>query len=163
MSDGRLPIGPLHERLTAHLQLAADLDLVDVILNRWQGDRARIASLARLVTAAAADGDQVCADILRQAGRALAGLVKATIAQLGYAEDAVVPVSWSGGVFTSDDVCTAFRAELADASVELRDPLLLPVLGAALHAARLAGTPLTGEVVARLQASATTVPQGGNE
>jgi N-acetylglucosamine kinase-like BadF-type ATPase len=163
MSDGRLPVGPLHERLTAHLGLAADLDLVDVVLNRWQGDRARIASLAPVVTAAARDGDQACAAILREAGRVLAHLVKATIAQLGYEEDETVPVSWSGGVFTSQDVCTAFRGELADASVELRDPLLSPVLGAALHAARLAGQPLTGESVARLQASATTMPEGGTD
>ena len=161
MSDGRLPVGPLHQRMTAHLELAADLDLVDVILNRWQGDRARIASLAPVIAAAARDGDHACAAILREAGHALAHLVTATIAQLGFQDDDIVPVSWSGGVFASPDVCTAFRQDLTDASVELRDPLLSPVLGAALHAARLAGQPLTGESVARLQASATTLPEGG--
>src|SRR6266511_4061299 len=54
MSDGRLPSGPLRRILAAHLDLGADLDLVDVVLNRWQGDRATIASLARVVTQAAA-------------------------------------------------------------------------------------------------------------
>jgi len=163
MSDGRLPIGPLHERLAMHLGLAADLDLVDVVLNRWQGDRAKVASLARVVTAAAADGDLVCSDILREAGRALAELVKVAIAQLDYAPGDIVPVSWSGGVFTCGELYTAFQEHLADASVELRDPLLPPVLGAALYAARLAGRPLSAEAIDSLRAYATTMPQGGSD
>jgi N-acetylglucosamine kinase-like BadF-type ATPase len=140
----------LHAILTEHLGLGADLDLVDVVLHRWQGDRPRIASLARVVTRAAADGDRVCADILRAAGEALAELVNSTIAQLGYAPGEIVPVSWSGGVFDSDEVRTAFRARLAGADVDLREPLFSPVLGAALYAARLAGRPLSAEFVTGL-------------
>jgi len=162
MCDGRLPTGPLRARLTGRLQLAAELDLVDVVLNRWQGDRAKVASLARVVTAAADDGDQACVGILREAGRALAGLVESTVAQLGYAPGETVPVSWSGGVFSSTLAYDAFRAQLAGTPVELRDPLLPPVLGAALYAARSAGRPLDAQAVARLQAHATTVPRGEN-
>jgi N-acetylglucosamine kinase-like BadF-type ATPase len=163
MSDGRLASGPLRELLASHLRLAADLDLVDVVVNRWRGDRAKVASLARVVTAAAAEGDAVCAGILGESGRVLADLVKATVARLDYAPGAVVPVSWSGGVFASEQVRAAFREHLADAPVDLRDPLLPPVLGAALYAARLAGRPLRAEVVDGLQAYARTVPQGGSD
>jgi N-acetylglucosamine kinase-like BadF-type ATPase len=163
MSDGRLPTGPLRGHLTERLRLATDLDLVDVVLNRWQGDRAKVASLAQVVTEAAADGDEVCADILHEAGRALADLVRATIAHLGYPAGEVVPVSWSGGVFTCEAVRTAFRDHLADAPVDLRDPLLPPVLGAALHAARLAGSPLSAGVVTRLRAHETTTSTGGTD
>ncbi|GAA0928826.1 BadF/BadG/BcrA/BcrD ATPase family protein [Kribbella koreensis] len=150
MSDGRLPPGPLRKHLAEHLRLAADLDLVDVVLNRWQGDRARIASLAQLVTAAADDGDEACTAILREAGRSLAGLVKSTIAQLGYAPGEVVPVSYSGGVFKSDEVRAAFQQHLAEEPVDLRDPMLSPVLGAALYAARLAGSPLNTDSITKL-------------
>jgi N-acetylglucosamine kinase-like BadF-type ATPase len=115
-----------------------------------------------VVTAAAADGDDVCAGILREAGRALADLVKATMARLDYAPGDVVPVSWSGGVFASEQVRTAFQEHLTDASVDVRDPLLPPVLGAALYAARLAGRPLSAEVVDGLQTYASTLPQGGD-
>lgn len=163
MSDGRLPVGPLHGHLTRHLELAADLDLVDVVLNRWQGDRARIASLARVVTIAAGDGDEVCRDVLRRAGRALAGLVTATIDQLGYADGDVVPVSWSGGVFSSTEVSTAFREALAGSGADLRDPILPPVIGAAVYAARLAGSPLDAGAVDRLTTQASTVPPGGSD
>jgi N-acetylglucosamine kinase-like BadF-type ATPase len=152
MSDGRLPTGPLHARLVEHLRLGADLDLVDVVLNRWRGDRAAIAGLAREVSAAAAHGDQACAAILRDAGAALAGLVRSTIDQLGYPAGEAVPVSWSGGVFASEAVRTSFREQLSDTTAELREPLLPPVLGAALHAARLAGTPLRPAAVAALAA-----------
>jgi N-acetylglucosamine kinase-like BadF-type ATPase len=163
MSDGRLPTGPLRERLVAHLRLGSELDLVDVVLNRWQGDRAKIAALARVVTAAAGDGDEACTAILREAGKALAELVKATITGLGYAPGDVVPVSWSGGVFTCDELRVAFQEQLADAQADLRDPVLPPVLGAALYAARLAGSPLRAEAVDGLRAYATAVPQGGSD
>jgi N-acetylglucosamine kinase-like BadF-type ATPase len=163
MSDGRLPTGPLREHMTDHLRLATDLDLVDVVLNRWQGDRMKVASLARVVTVAAADGDTACVAILREAGLRLADLVLATIDRLGYAPGEVVPVSWSGGVFTSGEVRTAFRDRLAGARVDLRTPLLPPVLGAALYAARLSGSPLHTEAVDRLRTHATTVPQGGDD
>jgi N-acetylglucosamine kinase-like BadF-type ATPase len=163
MCDGRLPTGPLRARLASHLRLATDLDLVDVVLNRWRGERAKVASLAPVVTEAAADGDVVCAAILRDAGHALADLVTATIAQLDYAPGDLVPVSWSGSVFTGTQVCAAFRARPSDTSVELREPLLPPVLGAALYAARLADTPLRPEVVDGPRAYPTTVPQGGSD
>jgi N-acetylglucosamine kinase-like BadF-type ATPase len=163
MSDGRLPTGPLHGHMTTHLRLATDLDLVDVVLNRWQGDRMKVASLARVVTAAAADGDTACVAILREAGVRLADLVRTTIDRLGYAPGEVVPVSWSGGVFASEQVRAAFRDRLADAPADLRDPLLPPVLGAALYAARLSGSPLRPEAVDRLRTHATTVPQGGDD
>lgn len=163
MVDGRLQTGPLRAHLNAHLGLASELDLVDVVLNRWHGDRAKVAALATVVSSAAADGDEAALAILAEAGRLLAGLVLATIAGLDYPDEEVVPVSWSGGVFTCDAVRTAFREQLSEASVDLREPLLPPVLGAALYAARLAGTPLSGEVVARLMANASTVPQGGSD
>jgi N-acetylglucosamine kinase-like BadF-type ATPase len=161
MSDGRLAGGPLRERLVSHLRLATDMDLVDVVVNRWRGDRAKVASLAPVVTVAAGDGDEVCVEILHEAGRALADLVTVTIARLDYAPGDVVPVSWSGGVFASDEVRTAFRGHLTDASVDMREPLLPPVLGAALYAARLAGRSLSPAVVHGLHSYASTVPQRG--
>jgi N-acetylglucosamine kinase-like BadF-type ATPase len=163
MSDGRLATGPLRDHLAGHLRLTTDLDLVDVVLNRWRGDRMKVASLARVVTAAAADGDNACAEILREAGTRLADLVRVTVDRLGWAPDEVVPVSWSGGVFASEQVRTAFRDRLADASVDLRDPLLPPVVGAALYAARLSGAALRTDAVDRLRRQSSTVSSAGDD
>ncbi|MZE72504.1 N-acetylglucosamine kinase, partial [Streptomyces sp. SID5789] len=68
-----------------------------------------------------------------------------------------VPVSYSGGVFAARPVADAFRAELIrlDARFDLRPPLYEPVVGAVLHAASLAGTPLDDTARAALRS-----PQG---
>lgn len=135
MSDGRAPRGPLAEILRRTLALTDDLDAVDVVLNRWQGDRARIAALSTAVGEAAEAGDEACAAILREGGRELAALVDATAAAIG---GAGLPVSYSGGMFTAPLLLAAFRDALGD-RYDLRAPLLPPDRGAAVYAARLAG------------------------
>ncbi|MFI5841453.1 N-acetylglucosamine kinase [Catenuloplanes sp. NPDC051500] len=135
MSDGRQPAGPLAEVLRRTLGLADDLDAVDIVLNRWQGDRATIAALSTAVSEAASAGDQACEAILRDGGRELAALVDATAAAIG---GDGLPVSYSGGMFTSPLLLAAFRDALGD-RYDLRAPLLPPDRGAAVYAARLAG------------------------
>ncbi|WP_030183392.1 BadF/BadG/BcrA/BcrD ATPase family protein [Streptomyces sp. NRRL S-813] len=144
MSDGRLPEGPLSGVLRRHLDLASDLDVIDVVHNRWQGERGRIATLSRPVAEAAGLGDEVAAAILAEAGRELAQLVEVTRERLEFGPDETVPVSYSGGTFGADAVLEAFTTGLKNrfTDYELRYPLYEPVIGAALYAAKLAGTPL---------------------
>lgn len=153
MSDGRLTPGPLLDVLRTHLDLKADLDLVDVVLNRWKGARSEIAALSRQVGEAAARGDVSSAQILADAGRELAALVDCTRLQLGFASEDVVPVSYSGGMFSSEVVLHAFTDELTrlDPHHEIRQPLSTPDVGAALYAAKLAGSPLNPDALARLR------------
>jgi N-acetylglucosamine kinase-like BadF-type ATPase len=152
MSDGRDPAGPLLDVLRRHLDLAADLDLVDVVLNRWQSDRAKVASLSPRVVEAADLGDKAAAGILADAGRELALLVDTTRRRLGYAAGELVPVSYSGGTFGARQVLDAFRQHLDtfDGGYDLRHPLYSPVIGAALYAAKRAGTPLNAAARERL-------------
>jgi N-acetylglucosamine kinase-like BadF-type ATPase len=155
MSDGRLPVGPLHEALRTHLDLEADLDLVDVVLNRWQGGRSEIAALSRVVAAAAQAGDECAARTLSEAAHELAGLVDTTRRLLSFGPDQKVPVSYSGGVFNARPVVDGFRVGLEDLhdGYELREPLYSPVVGAAIYAAKLAGEPLDAEALGRLGAA----------
>ena len=156
MSDGRLPPGPLLTVLRDHLQLPRDLDLVDVVLIRWAAARSKVAALCRQVAQAADAGDEVATGILGDAARELALLVSRTRSELGFAEQDAVAVSWAGGTFEVTQVREGFRAELAAQHPhdELQAPLLPPVLGAALYAARLAGHPLDGAALDRLVAAA---------
>jgi N-acetylglucosamine kinase-like BadF-type ATPase len=153
MSDGRLPGGPLIETIREHLGLAADLDLVDVVLNRWEGGRAEIAALSRQVVQAADLGDIHAANILADAGRELALLVDTTRHRLGYEPDEVVAISYSGGIFSASRVLDAFRREVAlfFHGYQVRRPLYPPVIGAGLYAAKLAGTPLRDTALERLR------------
>ena len=68
----------------------------------------------------------------------------------------VLPVSYSGGAFAGSPwLVDAFKLALAgeQAPYECRTPLFPPVIGAALYAARLAGTPLDPAALAELNKS----------
>ncbi len=166
MGDGRLPAGPLLETVRDALDLRADLDVVDIVLNRWHGDRAKIAAVSRAVGAAADRGDTASLEILRAAGRELAALVDVIADALGYADGEDVPVSYSGGMFTSPQVLASFTEHVAAGprAYDLRAPLLPPHVGAALYAARLAGHRFDADQLAHLQhavpdvAAVPTVP-----
>jgi len=152
MSDGRSADGPLHETVRRHLGLDADLDMVDVVLNRWRGGRGQIAGLSRVVADAAQRGDAQAAGILGDAGRELAVLVDVARGRLGFGDGEQVAVSYSGGVFCAEPVLDSFRATLtaAEDGVTLRQPRFTPVIGAAVQAARLAGAPLSPVALRRL-------------
>jgi N-acetylglucosamine kinase-like BadF-type ATPase len=153
MSDGRTPRGPLHRLLRELAGVASDLDMIDVVFTRWRKGRGEIAALAPLVVRAADEGDVVAERILADAAAELACLVEATASNLGFAVGETVPVSYSGGVFSVPRVRDGFAAALRDRSpdYDLRAPLLDPVIGAALYAAKLAGSPLLAAAIERLR------------
>ena len=145
MADGRLPPetateSPLYEMLREQLELSNDLDLVDVVLNRWWGERGKIAALAPTVARAASAGDAYASQILADAAAELADLVDATRRRLDFDPDEKVSVSYSGGVFEAEAVLEGFSAALGELyeGYELREPLYPPVVGAALYASKLA-------------------------
>lgn len=144
MSDGRLPVGPLYGVLREHLGLANDLDLVDVVLNRWNGARSEIAALSRTVVEAASGGDTSAARILAEAADELANLVETTRHRLGFEPGETVTVSYSGGTFAATPVLEGFRSSLANLydGYDLRQPLYPPDVGGALYAAKLVGESL---------------------
>jgi N-acetylglucosamine kinase-like BadF-type ATPase len=155
MSDGRLPIGPLHGILSERLNLRADLDVVSLLINSNEGRRAEIADLSRSVSDAAQQGDLTAQAVLVNAADELATLVDTTRERLGYGLDDVVPVSFSGGVFASETVRISFASalEAGSATYDLREPLFRPVAGAALYAAKNSGAPLSESALSTLATS----------
>jgi N-acetylglucosamine kinase-like BadF-type ATPase len=153
MSDGRLPAGPILDVFREHLGLRSDLDVVDVVLNRWRGSRRDIAALSRQVVEAAQHGDSIAARILSDAATELVLLIETACRHLGFAADEAVPVSCSGGVFSALEIVSRFEQELARRGrrYDLRPGRFRPVVGAALYAAKLAGAPLTPAALERLQ------------
>jgi len=164
MADGREPAGPLLDVVRDHLDLRHDLDLVGLVHERWGADRGRVAALAPLVGRAARAGDAAARRVLQDAGGALAELVATARGRLGHDPDEVVPVSWSGGLLADDVVRAALLEGLRGRGgrYEPRPPALPPVLGAALHAAALAGTPLDDAALARLRTSSAAPPERGH-
>ena len=147
MSDGRLPRGPLYDAFKARVGISGDLDLIDVVMNRWQGRRASIADLSKTVVEADLRGDPTAAAILMEASAALVEIVNATRDNLGFGPADSVPVSYSGGMFTADVLRRGFEKMLLaqSARYELRVPAFDPGLGAVLYAAKQANEPLSEE------------------
>jgi len=140
MSDGRLPMGPLHDGFRTALGLANDLDICAKVMGEHGMARDAIAGLAPIVSHAAEAGDVAAAAILEQAGLELAGLARALRGRLEFAADETVLLSWSGGVLTKLDAVRApfLRRLQATAHYEVIEPRHAPGVGAALYAALLA-------------------------
>lgn len=152
MSDGRLPPGPLADAMREHFPLAADLDVITITMQRWHSDRRRIAALSTVVDLAAERNDPHAQAILSEAASELVRLVSTVRQRLGFEADERVAVSHSGGVFSSPRVKDEFVRQLSStpSPYDFREPRLSPVVGAAVYAARLAGTPLSDAALARL-------------
>lgn len=157
MSDGRAPKGALYGLMRERLALEDDLDLCAVVYGELDGERSRVAQLARLVSEAAAQGDEQARAIFVDAARELAAMVDAVRDRLDVAADLPLPVSYTGGLFGDGGLLRApFEQALAACArpYRLQAPRLAPVLGAALYAARSAGQPLSGAALDRLAAQA---------
>jgi N-acetylglucosamine kinase-like BadF-type ATPase len=153
MSDGRAARGPLHGLVRERLGLVDDLHLCAHIYDIRADRRDAFAQFAQLVHEAAQSGDPEAAAIFARGARELVACVVATHRALGVPADEALPVSHSGGVFdNAAAMVDAFRAGLAaaPARLEYRAPRFPPDVGAALHAARLAGSPLSDPALERL-------------
>ena len=155
MSDGRAERGPLHDVLRRHLALEADIDLVGVVLHQWRGARQPIAALAPAVREAALAGDRCAQAILTDAAAELTRLVDTTRHRLGFSPGEIVPVSYSGGIFTMPEVLDGFLAgiDALAASYRVSRPRYAPAIGAALYAAALGGAPLDAAALEALPAT----------
>ncbi|BBY26601.1 N-acetylglucosamine kinase [Mycolicibacterium sediminis] len=161
MSDGRLPRGPLHALLAERLGIGSDLDAVGLVIETWGGNRGKIAALATTVCEAAQQGDSESRTILSEAVDELATLIETTRVLVGFGDHDVVPVSYSGGMFTNDDYLDLFRAALQrlPAKYDLRLPVLDPALGAAVYAAKHSGQPLNPDALQRLSTTHTSTDE----
>jgi N-acetylglucosamine kinase-like BadF-type ATPase len=100
--------------------------------------------------------------IFEDAAGELAALVEAVGEALEFESAEPIAVSYSGGVFqTGELILGPLQRQLAERSKrhELREPVLAPYLGAALHAAKLAGRPLPEGAIERLRLSVPAKPR----
>jgi N-acetylglucosamine kinase-like BadF-type ATPase len=98
--------------------------------------RPRVASFSRFVDEAALAGDQVAADILRNAAQQLASLAASIRSQL-WMEGEAAQVAYIGGVFRSGLLLERFRLLVEmENGTECRPPVYGPAAGALLEAYR---------------------------
>jgi N-acetylglucosamine kinase-like BadF-type ATPase len=147
MSDGRAPRGALHEIMRRHFGLTvSDLDICAAVYGEARIQRSALAALAPLIAEAAAAGDTAAVALFTRAAEELVQIVDAVHRQLQVPDHLTVSVSYTGGLFQQGDLLLGpLKALLASRSCryEISPPLLTPVAGAALHAARLTGNTIT--------------------
>ena len=153
MSDGRAHRGALYGLIRAHFHLHADLDVCAKVYGPPPLTRSGLAALAPLVAQAARDGDADAHRILARAAGELVAIVNAVHDCLTVPATTALPVSYSGGMFRSGNAIVTLLESALNASgraYEFRAPRLSPVAGAALYAARLAGTRLDAHEISQL-------------
>ena len=156
MSDGRAPKGALYDLIRAHFRLDADLDVCAAVYGPPPLTRSGLAALAPLVARAARQGDAEARRLFEKAAQELAAVVRAVRNQLNAPPQALLPVSYSGGMFRLEGLLKPMLEAALGAGehrYEFVVPKLSPVAGAALYAAKLAGTALSAESVAALARS----------
>jgi N-acetylglucosamine kinase-like BadF-type ATPase len=137
MSDGRLPKGPLHEAFRQRFGLQDDIDICAVVMGEDGLARDAIADLSPIVTEAVAAGDAAAIAIHEAAADELVLIAEALRAELGFAPEESVPLSWSGGVLMNDaSVRSRFEEKLGEKGpYQFVEPRFSPAYGAALYAA----------------------------
>jgi N-acetylglucosamine kinase-like BadF-type ATPase len=153
MSDGREPKSLLYQLIREHFQLGADIDLCGAVYGPPALARSEIAALAPLVAQAAHAGDAAAHRLLERAAQELTAVVDAVRDQLGVPPQTLLPVSYSGGMFSMHGLLRQMlKAKLGAGkrSYQFVEPLLPPVVGAALHAAKLDGLKISAEFLGRI-------------
>jgi len=150
MADGRLTPGPLHTLLKQHLDLDRDLDLPGIVLDQWLGERRKIAAISTVVCEAARAGDIHAIDIYNRAGIELAEIVEATRRQAKFDNDETVKLSYSGGIFNSEDMILEPLIKALKSNYTLLKPRFSPAIGAALYAAKLDGRSFSEQILSNL-------------
>lgn len=144
MSDGRLPKGPLHALFNEALRLQTDFDICTYVYGEHASSRGELAQLSQLVASAAQAGDAEAIGIFAQAGEELARIALAVRVALRFEPEEVALVSGSGGAFNTGHLLSKPFREALHATrhpFDFLKPVHEPHIGAALYAARLAGSP----------------------
>lgn len=131
-------------QLRAALLCATGLATATEVLHAFYSTgypRAKIASLAIIVDAAANAGDAVATSIIEESTKYLASLVRAVHQQL-FQQGEDVTIAYIGGVFRSSLVLASTTAHIhKELRCRLTPPQYNPAAGAVLEALRLDGNP----------------------
>ncbi len=132
-SDGRDEKTLLYDYIVSELNLASDDQLVTLIVEEWNMDRTRIASLAPICSALCERSDSYAIDIMKECAKELADYAIAIKSKLNF--EGIVTVSGTGGVFKSGKYLTdEFSRILLEHGMRYQEAIHSPDIGAVLLA-----------------------------
>lgn len=136
-SDGRLKKSPLYYLLKEELYIESDFDLINIITIEYNLDRDKIANLAKILFSAALKEDLNALKIYEDASYELYLSILSVIHKLEFEAQEQINVSYSGGVFKAKDLIISPLEKYLNhlgKNIYLMEPILSPVVGAALYA-----------------------------
>jgi N-acetylglucosamine kinase-like BadF-type ATPase len=151
--DGRDPDTLLRRRVPEHFGLARPLEVTEAVMTGRIGGE-RLAELAPVVFAAAAEGDSAASSIVRRLGREVGAFARAALGRLAWAGPPA-PLVLGGGLLGSGDplLLACVHEELAGLDVEPQVSDVPPVVGSVRMALDLvaAGSADSSELVAAIR------------
>ena len=152
----------LLKRTEEVLHIKQPEEMLTVIIKDWNGDRDRIAQLAKLVSVCASEGDPVCGGIFKEAAQELALIIQG-IRRQGMFEE-IPCVSYSGGMFRSGLLLLDPLEGILNHSVRLQEPEAGPLAGGILLAMGRKRTDKSDVVVRQLiQGEKRVLKNGGSK
>lgn len=149
-SDERLEKTKIYNVFKDKLNIKEDFDLISLLKDDYKYDRTKVAKLCILVYEAAKLNDESAINIFKEAADELALMVKGILKKVNY-KDRIL-VSYSGGVFNSKEfILEPLKEKLKTLNCELVEPILEPVLGAALYAFKLNNNVIKKEYIDNLK------------
>lgn len=132
-ADGRMEKGPLYQLVREHFALQRDIDIIDLFERDYQPYRDRIASLQKILSKAAAEGDRAAVRAYEAAAEELAILLKTLYRRLDFETEC--SVSYSGGLFRNGErILNPLKERLKEYPMKFVKPHCSPALGAVLLA-----------------------------
>lgn len=149
-ADERLERGDLYYSVREILNIDDDFEIIDYALNTLKKDRTKIAEFSSICCDSAKAGDKYAIKIFEEAAYELSLLAKMIINKLDFKDE--VLVSYSGGVFKSEDIILKpLKEELKEFNIKLIKPILGPAEGACLLAYKLSGNEVNEHIVENLK------------
>lgn len=143
-SDGREKKTLLYQTIKDHYWLTDDFDFINLVVNKWEMDRSKVAILSKFAYELACQGDPVAVGIFSEAGKQLAKIVDGCLSQVPF--EGEIAASYSGGVFNSGELILAPLRESLVSKVAWQRPEFPPSIGGIILAMMAARKPVTPEV-----------------
>ena len=148
-ADGREEKTLLFDLVMEKMNLNTPEEVLKIVIEQWNGDRDKIASLSRLVSEGAIKGDKNCQHIFEEAARELALIASAIGKQGNFSEP--IQVSYSGGVFQSGELILKPLKSLLSPEFSLVKPALGPQTGGIVKCLVFNEEPISTQVIENLK------------
>ena len=133
-SDGRLAKTHLYNIIKKYFELEKDLDFTQIINMDLYSSRDKVAALQKLTLSALQLEDSNAKHIYEGAIAELIQMVSAVYNRLHFKDKALV--SYSGGLFKSEEICQLFSEMVPSSQFILKKPAFSPAIGALIKAAQ---------------------------